>query len=109
MTAVERRDLEGDKTSTLWLRMKNKQCYEDLAFYMVKIPVSEHKKVKVIEARKKMLGNLLKYRVFEKVEDNSQERISSIWVIIKKEKSDKQKTDYNGKVVAQEFQGKSAE
>ena len=51
---------------------------------------------------------MTKYGVFEEVEDNGQERISSRWVITKKEKADGQKTDYKGRLVARGFQEKSA-
>ena len=46
MTAVERRELERDKTSTFWLRMENTECYDDIAVYVVEVPVAEHKKSK---------------------------------------------------------------
>ena len=70
MTAVERRELERDQTSTFWLRMENMECYDDIAVYTVEVPVSEHKNVEVIEAKEKELENLTKYGVFEEVEDN---------------------------------------
>ena len=100
MTAVERRELERDKISTFWLKMENTECYDDIAVYAVEVPVADHKKVEVIEAKEKELENLTKYGVFEEVEDNGQERISSRWVITKKEKADGQKTDYKGRLVA---------
>ena len=53
MTAVERRELERDQTSTFWLRMENTECYEDCAVYAVEVPTAEHKKVEVIEAKEK--------------------------------------------------------
>ena len=62
----------------------------------------------MVEAKEKELENLTKYGVFEEVEDNGQERISSRWVITKKEKADGQKTDYKGRLVARGFQEKSA-
>ena len=108
MTAVERRELERDRTSTFWLKMENTECYDNIAVYVVEVPVAEHKKVEVVEAKEKELENLTKYRVFEEVEDNGQERISSRWVIKKKEKADGQKIDYKGRLVAQGFQEKSA-
>ena len=79
MTMVERRELDRDKTSMFWLRMENTECYDDIAVYVVEVPVAEHKKVKVIEAKEKELENLTKYGVFEEVEDNGQERITSRW------------------------------
>ena len=100
MMMVERRELERDKTSTFWLRMENTECYDDIAVYTVEVPVSEHKKVEVMEAKEKELENLTKYKVFEEVENDGQERISSRWVITKKEKADGQKTNYKGRLVA---------
>ena len=48
MTAVER-----DKTSTFWLKMENTECYDNIAVYVVEVPVAEHKKVVVVEAKEK--------------------------------------------------------
>ena len=45
MTAVERRELERDKISTFWLKMENTECYNDIAVYVVEVPVADHKKV----------------------------------------------------------------
>ena len=53
MTAVERRELERDKTSTFWLKMENTECNDNIAVYVVKVPVAEHKKVEVLEAKEK--------------------------------------------------------
>ena len=53
------------------------------------------------------IENLKKYGVFEEVEDTGQERITSRWVIMRKEKSDGQKTLYKGRLVARGFQEKS--
>ena len=93
---VERRELERDQVSTFWLRMENGECYDNIAVHVVEVPVAEHKKVEVVEAKEKELENLMKYGVFEEVEDKGQERISSRWVITQKEKADGQKTNYKG-------------
>ena len=53
MTAVERRELERDRTSTFWLRMENTECYDDIAVYTVEVPATEHKKPEVVEAKEK--------------------------------------------------------
>ena len=108
MTAVERRELERDKTSTFWLQMENTECFNDVTVYAVEVPVAEHKKPEVMEAKEKELENLAKYEVFEEVEDAGQERISSRWVITRKERADGQKTEYKGRLVARGFQEKSA-
>ena len=94
--------------STFWLQIENMECYDNIAVYTVEVPVREHKKVEVIEAKEKELDNLVKYRVFEEVVDAGQETISLRWVITKKEKADGQKTDYKGRLVAHGFQEKSA-
>ena len=96
MTAVERRERERDKTSTFWLQMENTECFSDVTVFAVEIPVAKHKEPEVIEAKEKELENLAKYDVFEEVEDSGQERISSRWVITKKERADGQKADYKG-------------
>ena len=104
MTAMETRELERDRISTFWMRMENTECYDDIAVYTVEVPVREHKKVEVIEAKDKELENLMKYNVFEEVNDEGQETISSRWVITKKEKADGQKANYKGRLVARGFQ-----
>ena len=57
-----------------------KECFEDITVYTVEVPVAEHKKTEVVEAKEKETENLKKYKVFEEVEDTGQERISSRWV-----------------------------
>ena len=81
MTAVERRELERDKTSNFWLQMDNTECFDDVTVFAVEIPASEHKAPEVVEAKERELENLTKYNVFEEVEDSGQERITSRWVI----------------------------
>ena len=108
MMAIERRELERDKTSTFWLQMENTECFDNVTVFAVEIPVAEHKAPEVIEAKEKELENLSKYDVFEEVEDSGQERITSRWVITRKERADGQKADYKGRLVARGFQEKSA-
>ena len=95
-------------TSAHWLIRENTESYDDMAVYTVEVPVREHKKVDVIEAKERELDNLMKYGVFEEVCEEGQEMIGSRWVITKKEKADGQKTDYKGRLVARGFQVKEA-
>ena len=81
MIAVERRELEREKTSPFWLQMENSECFDDVTVFAVEIPVSEHKTPEVMEAKEKELENMAKYEVFEEVEDSGQERITSRWVV----------------------------
>ena len=53
MTDVQRRDLDREKISTHWLKIENSECFDDVAVYMVEVPVREHKKPEVIEAKAK--------------------------------------------------------
>ena len=70
--------------------------------------VRDHQKPEVIEAKMKEIENLEKYEVFEEVEDEEQETVGSRWVITQKEKSDGQKQNYKGRLVAKGFQEKEA-
>ena len=40
--------------------MENTECYDNIAVYVVEVPVAEHKKVEVVEAKEKELENLKK-------------------------------------------------
>merc|ERR1711905_16810 len=107
-TAIERRELTRDQTAAFWLQMENTECFDDVAVFAVEVPAKEHKKPEVLEAKDREIENLEKYEVFEEVEDVGQETIGSRWVITKKEKSDGQKCDYKGRLVARGFQEKSS-
>ena len=80
--------------------MENKECFDDISIYAVEVPIKEHKRVEVLEAKEKEIKNLDDYEVFEEVDDIGQEKIGSRWVITKKEKADGQKTVYKGRLVA---------
>ena len=68
------------------------------------MPVKEHKRIEVIEAKEKELENLKFYKTFEEVEDTGQEKISMRWVITIKEKHDGQKQACKARLVARGFQ-----
>ena len=73
------------------MQIKNLECFDEMEIYTVEVPVREHKKPEVIEAKNKEIENLEKYGVFEEVEDEGQETVGSRWVITRKEKVDGQK------------------
>ena len=50
---VERRELERDKISTFWMKLENTECFDDFTIYTVEVPVKEHKRPEVIEAKDK--------------------------------------------------------
>ena len=90
------------------MKIENEECFNDVTIYTVEVPVKEHKKPEVIEAKEKEIENLEKYGVFEEVEDTGKETVDSRWVITRKEKADGQKQKYKGRLVAIEFQEKEA-
>ena len=104
MKDARREEMKKDEIATFWLKLENEECYEDITIYTVEVPVKEHKRPEVIEAKQREIENLEKYGVFEEVEDVGQERVGSRWVITKKEKADGQKTNYKGRLVAKGFQ-----
>ena len=81
------------------------ECFNDeIAVYIVELPVHRHNIPEVQEAKKVELKNLKDYDTFEEVIDCSQERISSRWVITVKEAHDGQKTKYKARLVVRGFQ-----
>ena len=74
-TDVERQDMNREQISTFWLKVENTECFDDISIYIVEVPVKEHKKPEVIEAKQREIKNLEKYRVFEEVEDEGQETV----------------------------------
>ena len=62
----------------------------------------------MVEAKERELENLVKYDIFEEVDDKGQETVGSRWVITRKEKADGQKTEFKGRLVAKGFQEKES-
>ena len=108
MTDAKREEMRKEEISTFWMQMKNSECFDEMTIYTVEVPVREHKKPEVIEAKQKEIENLEKYGVFEEVEDEGQETVGSRWVITRKEKADGQKQKVKGRLVAKGFQEKEA-
>ena len=57
------------------------------------------------EAKAKEVGNLVKYGVFEEVDDGGQEHMGSRWVITQKEKTYGQKAEFKRRL--KDFKRKS--
>ena len=51
MTGVESRELERDKVSTFLKRVENTESFNDVTICMMEVPVKEHKKPEVVEAK----------------------------------------------------------
>ena len=59
--------MRREEISTFWMQVQNSECFNDIAIYTLEVPVREHKKPDVIEAKHKEIENLEKYGVFEEV------------------------------------------
>ena len=56
------------RVATSFLVSKENECFDDITTYVVELPVKEHKRIEVIEAKEKELENLKFYKTFEEVE-----------------------------------------
>ena len=81
-------------------------CFLENSIYVVELPVREHGKPEVIQAKNNEIKNLETYETFEEVDDIGQETIGSRWIVTEKEKHDGQKQNYKARLVAKGFQEK---
>merc|ERR1711873_284030 len=72
--------------------------------YVVEVPVREHGKEEVIEAKEKEIENLKLYEIFEEIDYEGQETMGSRWIVTEKEKHDGRKQNYKAILVAKGFQ-----
>ena len=49
------------------MQVENSECFDEMAILTVEVPVREHKKPEVIEAKQKVVENLKKYGVLKKL------------------------------------------
>ena len=93
-----------DTVGAKYLKVVNSVSFSDVAIYTVELPVSEHWRPEVKEAKDTEVNNLLDYDVFKEVEDAGQQTIGSRWVVTSKEKHDGQKKNTKARLVACGFQ-----
>ena len=82
MTEDGLKDVIGAKYS----KMDKSVCFLENSIYVVEVPVREHEKEEMIEAKQKEIENLKLYETFEEVDDEGQEAIGSRWIVTEKEK-----------------------
>ena len=97
-------DTASDNIGAKYLKVIDSVSFSDIAIYTVELPVSEHVRPEVQEAKMDEVNNLLDYDVFQDVEDKGQETIGSRWVITAKDKHDGQKQKTKARLVAHGFQ-----
>ena len=59
------------------MKIENTKCFDYVTIYTVEVPVQEHKRPEVIEAKDKEIENLEKYGVFEEVLIEEHEMVGS--------------------------------
>ena len=58
-----------DAIGAKYLKMEKSVCFLENSIYVVEVPVREHGKAEVIEAKKSEIQNLKAYETFEEVDD----------------------------------------
>merc|ERR1712002_481627 len=99
-----RKDLQNDVIGAKYLQVEKSVYFMDHEIFTVEVPVKEHNKPEMIEAKNKEIENLKTYETFEEVEDIGQTTIGSRWIVTEKQKHDGQKQDYKARLVAKGFQ-----
>ena len=60
MAEAEKKEMEQETFMTYWMQKENSEYYEDIAIYTVEVPVREHKKPEVVEAKQREIENILR-------------------------------------------------
>jgi len=98
------KDLKTDCVAAYFYGIQQRECFDkELAVHVVEVPVKDHGKPEVIEAKEAELKNLEAFGTFEEVKDDGQNTIGSRWIITKKA-HDGQKKKCKGRIVARGFQ-----
>merc|ERR1712243_528036 len=97
-------DLQKDVIGAKYLQEEKSVYLINYEIFSLEVPVKEHKKPEIIEAKNTEIENLRTYETFEEVRDEGQETIGSRWIITEKQKHDGQKKDYKARLVAKGFQ-----
>jgi len=99
-----RRDLQNDIIGAKYLQVEKSVYFMDYEIFTVEVPVREHGKPDIVEAKENEIQNLKTYETFEEIKDEGQETIGSRWIITEKQKHDGQKHAYKARLVAKGFQ-----
>merc|ERR1711867_5586 len=99
-----RRDLQNDVIGAKYLQVEKSVYLMDYEIFTLEVPVKEHGKPEIVEAKNNEIENLKTYETFEEFMDEGQETIGSRWIITEKQKHDGQKQDYKAILVAKGFQ-----
>ena len=101
MIVAKRKEMSRYKDSPFWIQVEILEYFDEQTIFTIEVPVREHKKPEVIEAKQKEIENLEKYGVFEEVE--GQDAVDSRWVLTRKEKANGLKQKVKSRLVAKGF------
>ena len=79
-----RRDLQNDIIGAKYLQVEKSVYFMDYEIFSLEVPVKEHGKPEIVEAKNNEIENLKTYETFEEVMDEGQETIGSRWIITEK-------------------------
>merc|ERR1712115_151340 len=99
-----RRDLQNDVIGAKYLQVEKSVYFMDYEIFSLEVPLREHGKPEIVEAKNNELQILKTYETFEEIKDEGQETIGSRWIITEKQKHDGQKHAYKARLVAKGFQ-----
>ena len=99
-----RRDLQNDIIGAKYLQVEKSVYFMDYEIFTLEVPVREHGKPEILEAKENEIQNLKTYETFEEIKDEGQETIGSRWIVTEKQKHDGQKQAYKARLVAKGFQ-----
>ena len=99
-----RRDLINDVIGSIYLQVEKSVYFMDYEIFTVEVPVREHGKPEIVEAKENEIQNLKTYETFEEIKDEGQETIGRRWIVTEKQKHDGQKQAYKARLVAKGFQ-----
>ena len=75
------KDVFYEKVGTTFMKIKENECFDSVTSYVVELPLKEHKRPEVVDAKQTEIENLEFYKTFEEVDDVGQESITMRWVI----------------------------
>ena len=78
----------NDVIGAKYLQVEKSVYFMDYEIFSVEVPVKEHGKPEIVEAKNNEIENLKTYETFEEVMDEGQETIGSRWIITEKQKHD---------------------
>ena len=75
--AMKQADIDSDAVGANYLKVLNNASFTDMSIYTVELPISEHGRPEIKEAKEAEIDNLLDYDVFEEVMDEGHDTIGS--------------------------------